>query len=257
MKQIGHLKREVLPSVRALVFWVLVNTDFSKASLALRVGQSSEKYFTATRFPSPSKSKMFLINGVDTWSNQDEWKVFDQIRRNLNTHTDNEMQSARAHARSKKPFISDNIPPCFTKKLKNKIKSSTNICVQVLDSWSKCTPPPPPPGGDDALARWCTQVSMSNAVSTVPAPFAPKLGLHDWRPAWCPKLRVCGGTCRNTGKATFSLRKKLWETLGENRWMKNREKKHRTDDKRSPKVYYYVPYRPSALISYQRWYQYR
>ncbi len=129
MKQIGHLKGEVLPSVRALVFWVLVNTDFSKASLALRVGQSSEKYFTATRFPSPSKSKMFLINGVDTWSNQDEWKVFDQIRRNLNTHTDNETQSARAHSRSKKPFISDNIPPCFTKKLKNKIKSSTNICV--------------------------------------------------------------------------------------------------------------------------------
>jgi hypothetical protein len=68
------------------------------------------------------------------------------------------------------------------------------------------------------------------------APFAPKLGLHDWRPAWCPKIRLCGGL-------VGTQQKKLWETLGENGWMKNRGKKHLTDDKRSPKVYYYVPYR--------------
>jgi hypothetical protein len=157
---------------------------------------------------------MFLINGVDTWSNQDEWKVFDQIRRNLNTYTENEMQSARADSRSKKPFISDNIPPCFTKKLKNKIKSSTNICVQVLDSWSRCTPPLPP-GGDDALARWCRQVSMSNAVSAVPTPFAPKLGLHDWRPVWCPKLRLSGGLVGTKEKILSA-----WRRSSEKRWVR-------------------------------------
>lgn len=156
------------------------------------------------------------------------------------------MQSARAHSRSKKPFISDNIPPCFTKKLKNKIKSSTNISVSKF--WIRDL-------GVLLLVLVLLLVQMRLLLGGAHkfrcqmrflqsrAPFAPKLGLHDWRPAWCPKLRLCGGTCRNTWKATFSLRKKLWETLRENGWMKNRKKKHRTDDKRSPKVYYYVPYR--------------
>lgn len=38
----NEMERNFLPSVRAFVFWVLVNTAFSKASFALFVGQSSE-----------------------------------------------------------------------------------------------------------------------------------------------------------------------------------------------------------------------
>jgi hypothetical protein len=63
-----------------------------------------------------------------------------------------------------------------------------------------------------------------------------------------PETPLVWRTCRNTGKDTLSMRKKLWETLGENGWMNNK-KQHRTDDKRSPKVYYCVSYRPSALMS--------
>jgi hypothetical protein len=54
-----------LPSERAFVFKVLVKMDFSKVSLDALLGQSSEKYFTATRFPSESSSKMFFTEGQD------------------------------------------------------------------------------------------------------------------------------------------------------------------------------------------------
>lgn len=57
-----------LPSVRAFVLIVLVNTNFSKASFELFVGQSSEKYLTATRFPSESKRRIFFIIGHETYN---------------------------------------------------------------------------------------------------------------------------------------------------------------------------------------------
>lgn len=65
-----------VPSARALIRCVFVKTDFSKASLEARFGQSSEKYFTATRFPSESNRRMFLINGADTCSEKIEENSF-------------------------------------------------------------------------------------------------------------------------------------------------------------------------------------
>lgn len=55
-----------IPSERAFVFRVLVKTDFSKANFDALLDQSSEKYFTATRFPSESRSKMFFTEGQDS-----------------------------------------------------------------------------------------------------------------------------------------------------------------------------------------------
>jgi hypothetical protein len=66
--QMLHTVNE-LPSERAFVFKVLVKTDFSKVNLDALLGQSSEKYFTATRFPSESSSKMFFTEGQDACVN--------------------------------------------------------------------------------------------------------------------------------------------------------------------------------------------
>lgn len=64
----GKIKRE--PSERAFVLRVLVKTDFSKANFAAWVGISSEKYLTATRFPSESNRRIFFTVGHDSWQNQ-------------------------------------------------------------------------------------------------------------------------------------------------------------------------------------------
>lgn len=63
-KQVGYGS---IPSIRAFVLKVFANKAFSKANFELFVGHSSEKYLTATRFPSESRRRMFFTEGQQSY----------------------------------------------------------------------------------------------------------------------------------------------------------------------------------------------